>query len=78
MAKRSPAMSRSDRVPAENMAAPRFAGLDHATLTNSRNAKMKLETDRLDIVPEDLALARAAVEGREALAAHLSATIPPE
>lgn len=39
---------------------------------------MKLETDRLDIVAEDLALARAAVEGREALGSHLRITIPPE
>ena len=39
---------------------------------------MKLETDRLEIVAEDLKLARAAVEGREALAEQLKATVPAE
>ena len=39
---------------------------------------VKLETDRLEIVAEDLKLARAAVEGREALAEQLKATVPAE
>ncbi|MCH7591388.1 MAG: GNAT family N-acetyltransferase [Planctomycetes bacterium] len=37
---------------------------------------LKIETERLEIVAEDLSLARAGVEGREALAAGLSATVP--
>ena len=36
---------------------------------------LKIKTERLELIAEDLALARAAVEGREALAAQLSATV---
>lgn len=39
---------------------------------------MRLETERLEIVAEDLKLARAAVEGREALAEQLNAMVPGE
>lgn len=39
---------------------------------------LKIKTERLEIVAEDLSLARAGVEGREALAVGLSATVPDD
>ena len=38
----------------------------------------KISTQRLEIIAEDLSLARAGVEGPEALAAKLSVTIPED